>query len=157
MKPVSQSRHGDVLHGGVPKPCRDCPQLIIFVRTPARPGKPSRTMPVDADTDRCHFETCPKAQNFRRPRDRGAPPPASSAPPPAAAPPAAAAQVGDGFGPILTGRVLRYCPLAQGAVQIARNMADTIIDELKGDVVVIELGPDQKLDRGNVVKLRRLS
>lgn len=58
---MESSRFGEVTGDGVcGNPYREgCGQVIFWVKT--RAGK---NMPVDAD-DTCHYETCPKGENFR--------------------------------------------------------------------------------------------
>ena len=124
------SRHGAV--DGEPTTCRDCPATIVWVKT--RTGS---KMPVNVGDDTSHFSNCPAADKRRRAR-------------------AAAGNVPEGFGPVITGEVLRFCELEDGAVVLARGEDDAILRELKGHVVVVMLDDWKKLKAGERVKLRRL-
>jgi len=56
------------------RPCRGpkCKKLIAWFWTPCSPSKPSRRLPLDADTLEPHWATCPDADLFKS--NRGTPP-----------------------------------------------------------------------------------
>lgn len=53
----------DIPPNAQPSPCRGCGALIVWIVT-----KNDKRMPVDSDGT-SHFATCPKASNFRNPKE----------------------------------------------------------------------------------------